>query len=139
VVGKLNPGAYELIVYSHQCITNIEQGQLSSFDLLMSMSVRLLRVQAKGENGEGRTPVAVEVLDYAAAAYAGETPRVKEASSAAPMVMPSDEFKCYKEYLKLPDSLDVFSQFGAVDLSEVFYAPTRNFVSQEISFSAKSG
>lgn len=112
LVGRLLPGAYELIVYTHQCVTNMDQEvapALTGFDLLLTMSVRLLRVQALGEAGAGRTPVAVEILDYAQGGYGGAQPRVKDSSNAAPFVVPAEEFRCRKEYMPLPTSLDSLS------------------------------
>jgi hypothetical protein len=67
VVGHLVPGAYELIVYTHESVTNMDPEHgvaLSSFDLLLSMSVRLLREQSQGSTGAGKSAVPVEVLDY---------------------------------------------------------------------------
>lgn len=47
VVGYLLPGRYEMIVYTHECVTNMdpEHGKaISSFDLRLQMSMRLLRL-----------------------------------------------------------------------------------------------
>jgi hypothetical protein len=46
LVSKLAPGGYELTLYSHQCATNMDPDHgehISSFDLLLSMSLRLVR------------------------------------------------------------------------------------------------
>ena len=67
VIGHLEPGAYELIVYTHQSMTNMDPEHgvaLPTFDLLLSMSVRLLREETQGGSGAQGAPVAVEVLDY---------------------------------------------------------------------------
>ena len=61
------PGAYELIVYTHESITNMDPEHgvaITSFDLLLSMSVRLLREERPGETEADRALVPVEVLDY---------------------------------------------------------------------------
>jgi len=68
VVGKLQPGSYELVVYTHECVTNIDphadQDAIHSFDALIYMNVHLLRV-ADQHSASARPPsVQLDVLDY---------------------------------------------------------------------------
>jgi len=59
VVGHLVPGPYELIVYGHQCLTNTRDG-MREFDLVLHMSVRLLRVSNR-QSIDSRPVVNVKV------------------------------------------------------------------------------
>jgi len=143
VVGRLVPGAYELIVYTHESLTNMDPEHgvaIHAFDLLLTMSVRLLREETLGgTSGSARAAVPVELLDYSQSAYGGGQPHVKETDNATPLVIPAEELKCFKEYLPLPESLDSRAQFGPLDLSETFYVPTTSYYSHEISFTARPG
>ena len=139
LVGRLVPGNYELIVYTHECITNMDPAKgtaISSFDLLMQMSVRLLRED--GDESSLSASVPVETLDFSSS-YSGAQPTVRSTEAAAPLVVTPEELMCQKEYQKLPTSLDGFALAGAVDLSEAYYSPTLNFHSHEIAFTAKRG
>lgn len=75
VVGHLSPGSYELIVYTHESLTNMDPEHgvaISSFDLLLTISVRLLREEVKGIVGkEAGAAVTVELLDYSQSTYGG--------------------------------------------------------------------
>lgn len=60
VVGHLNPGPYELIVYTHEGVTNVGSGRESgpqSLDLVLQMSLRLLRLAEQGHESEASVPV----------------------------------------------------------------------------------
>jgi len=67
IVGHLVPGPYELIVYTHECVTNMDPAlgkAISSFDLLLQMSTRLLRVADRFNAASAAISVPVEILDY---------------------------------------------------------------------------
>jgi len=54
-------------------------------------------------------------------------------------VMSTEELKCFKAYLPLPDSFDTEVKFGQLDISERYYIPTSDFYSFQISYTAKHG
>jgi hypothetical protein len=61
------PGPYELIVYTHECVTNMDPAHgkaISSFDLLLQMTTRLLRVADRFDGASAAASVPVEILDY---------------------------------------------------------------------------
>ena len=67
LVGRLVPGPYELIVYAHTCITNMdphEKDGIHSFDMVMHMSARLLRLTNR-QSSDSRAGVSVKVENYA--------------------------------------------------------------------------
>jgi hypothetical protein len=67
LAGHLTPGPYELIVYGHECITNIDPEQdhaFNSFDLLLQMSVRLVRVSDRFAGADSGSNIGIEMLDY---------------------------------------------------------------------------
>jgi len=67
IVGHLVPGPYELIVYTHECVTNMDPSHdkaISSFDMLFQMSTRLLRVADRFDGASVAASVPVEILDY---------------------------------------------------------------------------
>ena len=139
------PGHYELIIYTHQCITNMDPGRstaISSFDLRLQMSVRLLRLadQRWGAGFAPGSPVAVEILDYSQnPAGQGARAQVKDSATAAPLVVTAEELRCLKEYLPLPESLDSVAAAGSVDISEAFYIPMQSYHAHEISFTPGPG
>jgi len=141
----LLPGHYELIIYTHECITNMDPGRstaISSFDLRLQMSVRLLRLaDQRGSVGSAASsPVPVEILDYSQnPAGQGARPHLKDSARAAPLVVTQEELGCLKEYLPLPESLEALSVAGSVDISEAFYIPMQSYHAHEISFTAREG
>ena len=64
-MGKLVPGKYEFVVYTHECITNMDPGQseaIGSFDARLRMSVRMLRISDPKDEA-ARAAVPVEIFD----------------------------------------------------------------------------
>lgn len=44
IIPKLEPGNYDILVYSHKCITNMNSGYIDFFDLLLELSMRPIRL-----------------------------------------------------------------------------------------------
>ena len=142
IIGRLVPGPYLLVLYTHECITNMDPGAgqaISSFDLALKMSVRLLRLSGHGDGAALAASVPVELLDDHAEGAANGVEHVKETSAAQPLVVTAEELGCLKEYLPLPTSLDAYSAMGVVDLSEAFFIGTQSYHSHEISFTPRKG
>ena len=76
------PGNYELIVYTHECITNMDPAYskaINSFDLWLQMSVRLLRLADQRDGASPYANVPVEILDYSQSpAGQGAKPHLKD-------------------------------------------------------------
>jgi hypothetical protein len=54
---KLAAGKYEIVVYTHKCVTNIQEGEyMANFDLLFDIAIRTVRI-VDGHKGESRTNV----------------------------------------------------------------------------------
>lgn len=54
---KLAAGKYEIIIYSHKCVTNIRSGDfLDKFDLLFDIAIRTVRI-VDGHSGESRANI----------------------------------------------------------------------------------
>lgn len=141
-MSRLQPGAYELILYTHECATNMDPEHgvaISSFDLLLTMSLRLVRVVTQGASGTKGAEVPLEILESGAGGITGAPPAVRETRSSAPLLLSSAELWCRSHYHELPSSLDTLLQFGSLDLSETFFAPVTSFYSHEILFKAREG
>mmetsp|Transcript_21057 Transcript_21057/g.32606 ORF Transcript_21057/g.32606 Transcript_21057/m.32606 type:complete len:287 (+) Transcript_21057:781-1641(+) len=137
VVGRLFPGEYELIVYTHECITNMDpaHGQaISAFDTLVHMSVRLLRLTDQHLTYGSAPKVQVEILDYDSG-----SPQLKAHEDASPLQVTKRELACLREYRPLPETLDIPGEIGRVDLSDHFFVPTASFHTHHIRFTAKPG
>lgn len=132
LVSRLQPGAYELILYTHECATNMDPAHgtaISSFDLLLSMKLRLVRIVTEGATGTEGAKVPLEILDSSANGVSGGAPAVKETHAAAPLLLSASELWCHRHYHQLPRSLDQLMQLGSLDLSETFFAPVTSFYS----------
>lgn len=61
------PGEYEVIVYTHGSVTTMDPSAgtaISSFDVLLQLSVRLLRRADQHEGGARAASVPIAILDY---------------------------------------------------------------------------
>lgn len=137
LVSKLEPGSYELILYTHQCATNMdpEHGNtIFAFDLLLSISLKLVRVMTSEHHYTA--PVPVEILDFPSQ---GSQAQVKSQESTPPQHYTSDEIWCRRHFSEVPKSLETLMQFGSLDLSETYYVPVSNFYSRQMSFTVKKG
>jgi hypothetical protein len=118
-----------LVLYTHECITNMDPAAgkiISSFDLALKLSVRLLRLYSHGD-GVTRASLAasvpVEVLEHSNNNN-DNSPKMKESDPALPLVATPEELACLKEYLPLPETLDGYATMGAVDVTEAFFINT---------------
>jgi len=114
IIGRLVPGPYVLVLYTHECITNMDPGAgqaISSFDLALKMSVRLLRLAGHGESSALSASVPVELLDDHAEGAGHGVEHVKESSAAVPLVVTAEELGCLKEYFLFPPSLMLTAQW----------------------------
>jgi hypothetical protein len=118
-----------LVLYTHECITNMDPAAgkiISSFDLALKLSVRLLRLYSHGD-GVTRASLAasvpVEVLEHSNNNN-DNSPKIKESDPALPLVVTPEELVCLKEYLPLPETLDGYAAMGAVDVTEAFFINT---------------
>lgn len=67
IVGKLTPGKYELIIYTHEAITNMDPAHgvaISSFDIFLEMSIRAIRISGKGDITNFIEAVTIDSVDY---------------------------------------------------------------------------
>jgi len=137
VLRRMVPGPYELIVYTHEGVTNIgstKGGKIDSFDLVLQMSVRLLRLADQAHAAEAKVPV--EILDTPhSGGGQGEQPH----SLATPVVVTEGELRCLKHYQPLPQSLEAYHIAGAIDITETFYITTKAYLSHEMSFTPREG
>jgi hypothetical protein len=61
----MQPGEYDLIIYTHEAVTNMDSGRentLTSFDLLLQLSVRLLRLADQNDGAARGAGVPIEIL-----------------------------------------------------------------------------
>lgn len=88
------PGKYEMILYTHECITNMDPSHskaINSSDLRLQMSVRLLRLADQRDGASANTKVPVEILDYSQSpAGQGAKPTKKDSAAATPLVVTQD-------------------------------------------------
>ena len=108
IVGRLVPGPYDLILYGHSCITNMDNHRdhgIGEFDLILHMTARLLRTSNR-ESLDSRAGVGVKVDNYsdghgnAPEKVDGEDPQ------SPPLVLTHEELECQKQYLPLPSQLE---------------------------------
>jgi hypothetical protein len=139
VVGRLVPGSYELFLYTHECVTNMDTAgrSMRPFDLALKISVRLLRIAGTNDASAAKASVPVEILDWSQGREG--QPRVQETTAAAPLTVTPEELVCLKEFLPLPKSLNGYISMGSVDLSEAFYIGTNSYHSHEMSFTPIKG
>jgi hypothetical protein len=65
IVNNLKPGQYELIVYTHSCLTNMPTDDgvaIKSFDLRMRMSLKFLKLASTQSGVANAAPIKVHVL-----------------------------------------------------------------------------
>ena len=140
IVGRLVPGPYELIVYAHNCITNMgdrDHDQMKSFDILLHMKARLLRMSNR-QSHDSRASVTVKVEGYTEG-HGNHHEKVQDGSDpeSAPLVLSHEELECQKRYLPLPDVLVSQSISGELDMNEEYYIPTQFSYTHHIGFTAK--
>jgi hypothetical protein len=66
-VGKLAPGKYELLIYTHECITNMDPHNgiaISSFDIALQVITRLVRMAELHDQNDVPPAVNVDILDF---------------------------------------------------------------------------
>jgi len=136
-VGLLAPGHYVLMVYTHKCITNMDQADarvVKAFDVLLDMRVRPLR-KVGGRDGElAKAGVPVKISDGSTS-----TDTDKPDQETTPVLVTAEELDCRREHLPLPDDLDINGVTSQIDWSESFYLPTYAFTSHEMLYTAREG
>ena len=140
VIEHMQPGEYDLIIYTHEAVTNMDPSQektLTSFDLLLQLSVRLLRLADQNDGAARGAGVPIEILDYSGSS--SQQPRVKDNAEAEPFVLDAEELRCFEHYLALPRTVDHHSITGTLDFSEKFYIPTTSYYTHSMNFTARSG
>lgn len=89
VVPKLSVGSYEIVAYTHMCVTNMQSGYIPTFDVLFDVSVNTVRIS------EGK------VSESLAAAHLPLNGPVEKAS-VAPVVFTRLELDCMRDAVELP-------------------------------------
>lgn len=141
IIRHLVPGKYEMVVYTHKCITNLGSSgdAVQAFDILLEMRVRALR-QVDGREGEAaKASVPIQITDGSSRSAGSESADPATSPHATPLLVSADELRCMQEYLHLPEELNANGVSSQIDMSESFFLPTHAFESHEIRFTPREG
>lgn len=106
---------------------------IHSFDLVMHMSARLLRLTNR-QSSDSRAGVSVKVENYSDGHGSHPDQVDGQPPNSSPVVLTHEELNCQKEHLPLPDSLDAKAISGSIDTSDSYYIPTMFQYSHETTF-----
>jgi hypothetical protein len=104
-------------------------GTISTFDLLFTVSLRLLKIADQHTELTKSASIPVEVFEKSGS--------LQKSYDSSPWVIDSQDLKCLKDYSHLPKTFDDKFLNGRLDIIEAFFIPSSEYYSHEVSFTPK--